>query len=248
MLTAAPTILTLLLMALLSPVLATESPEPDGHIQAPALFKELGGGLYVMGDVHIDANSGQVTFPATVNMQSGLLEYLLVTATGKAHESLLVTEIEPYHLQAALLLLGIKGAQTNAPEVLPSAIDRNVLAKIPEITGELVEISFIWNQEGKRNEVPAETWVLMESGAPVAKGPWIYSGSRFYGASYLAQELGSIVALVKDPDAMINNPRPGNTDDKLWIPNEKSVPQVGTSIEIRITLVKSNFKNELQSK
>ena len=53
----------------------------------------------------------------------------------------------------------------------------------------------------------------------------------------MAQELGSVISLVKDPDAMINNPRPGNTDDKLWIANEKALPALGTQLEVRISLL-----------
>ena len=161
------------LMAFLLPLSAAESTQPVGQVDAPTLFKEIGDGIFVMGNVQIDSKTRQITFPATVNMQSGLLEYLLVTNNGKAHESLLITEIEPYHLHAAMLLLGVKDTQQQIPsEALPSAIDKNVLAKLPEIEGNLIQVSLLWNQNGKKHELPAESWILKESGEPVSKGPW----------------------------------------------------------------------------
>lgn len=240
-------VVLLSLTALLSHLEAAENPQ--GQVQAPELFKELGDGVFLMGGVRIETKARQVTFPATVNMNSGQLEYLLVTASGKVHESLLATEIEPYHLQAAMLLLGVKETQQpNASEPTPSALNRNVLANLPEIEGNPVQISCVWEQNGKRNQAPAEHWILKEPNEPVPEGPWTYSGSRFFEGSYMAQELGSIISLVKDPDAMINNPRPGNADDKLWIANEKVMPPLGTAVEIRISLANKSLENKDQKK
>lgn len=226
------------------PSQATETP---GQVQSPALFNQLGDGLFVMGNVRIDSKARQVAFPATVNMQAGPLEYLIVTATGKVHESLLITEVEPYHLQAAMLLLGAKGSQApHTAGAVPSAINREALAKLPEITGDEIQISILSKET--QVQASAESWILKESGTPIAEGPWTYSGSRFLNGSYMAQELGSIASLIKDPDAMINNPRPGNADDMLWIANDKAVPSPGTAVEVTITLAEPNSKNEASKK
>ena len=60
--------------------------------------------------IQIDKENRTVTFPAAINMDGGMLEYLIVTEMGKTHESLLSTKIQPYDIQVAMLLLGIKPA------------------------------------------------------------------------------------------------------------------------------------------
>ena len=67
-----------------------------------------------MGQVRLDKNQRTVRFPAAVNQTNGAIEYLIVTSSGKTHESLLRTDAEPYHIQLAFLLLGAKGAGTNS--------------------------------------------------------------------------------------------------------------------------------------
>ena len=46
-------------------------------------------------------------------MKEGIAEYFLVSTQGKVHESVLRTEVDPYQIHVAMLLLGGKGAQTN---------------------------------------------------------------------------------------------------------------------------------------
>ena len=42
-----------------------------------------------------------------------------------------------------------------------------------------------------------------------------------------------------DPDALINNPRPGRENDKIWQVSNANVPRVGTPVTITIHLEKS---------
>src|ERR1700734_2040797 len=78
---------------------------------ASAVMHEVSPGIYEIGKVRINQASQTLTFPCAVNMQSGALEYLLVTPAGNAHESLLVAaNVEPRDLHLAMLLLGSKGS------------------------------------------------------------------------------------------------------------------------------------------
>ncbi|MEC8973770.1 MAG: YdjY domain-containing protein, partial [Verrucomicrobiota bacterium] len=70
--------------------------------------KEIRPGIYRVGDVTVDGKLGVVAFPAKVNQLVGLIEYALVTETGKVHESFLSTRVRPSDIHAALLLLGAK--------------------------------------------------------------------------------------------------------------------------------------------
>ena len=89
---------------------------PDGVVvkseETKALpdLREISPGVYEIGKLRVDKNTLSVTIPATLNMDEGNLEYLLVSRKGSTHESLLVCEVEPSQLHFAMLLLGAKGA------------------------------------------------------------------------------------------------------------------------------------------
>src|SRR4030095_1620550 len=48
-------------------------------------FKALAPGLFALGLVRLDQRERTVSFPASINMREGIIEYLLVTSTGKTH-------------------------------------------------------------------------------------------------------------------------------------------------------------------
>lgn len=201
------------------------------------LFTQIGDNLFLMGNVKIDVKAKEISFPASINMYDGQLEYLIVTSIGKTHESLLLADIEPYHLQAAMLLLGIKGGQfEDQAQPAPSALNSEALSKMPEITGSAISITVSWDENGAKRTLPVEKWVVKEPDIVMSEGPWTYSGSRFFEGAYMAQENGSIASIITDPDAMINNPRPGHADDKIWTPNTAVIPKLSKPLEITIKL------------
>jgi hypothetical protein len=183
--------------------------------------------------IHIDKASHSVTFPAEINMKSGPLEYLLVNRKGKTHESLLSTDIEPYDLQVAMLLLGIKPAAA-ANSQPPGQITREYLSTAPELVGEKISITLAW--PGHRVAVENLIWDL-DTNAVMTPGPWTYNGSEMYDGKFLAQIDGSMAALVRDSGALMNNPRPGNDDDQIWEPYTKDVPPVGTAVDVTLKLL-----------
>ena len=65
---------------------------------------------------------------------------------------------------------------------------------------------------------------------------------ELYGGHFLAQVDGSIAALVRDPAALINNPRPGNDDDQIWEVYSKTTPPAGTAVDVTIQLVDTPWK------
>jgi hypothetical protein len=185
--------------------------------------------------IHVDKASRSATFPAEINQTSGLMEYLLVNKKGKTHESLLSTAIEPYDLQVAMLLLGVKpAAPSNAQP--PGQITRQYLSGAPELTGEKVSITLAW--PGHRVAAESLIWDL-DTNALMTPGAWTYNGSEMYGGKFLAQIDGSIAALVRDSAALVNNPRAGNDNDQIWEPYTKDVPARGTAVDVTIKLMDS---------
>ena len=51
-----------------------------------------------------------------------------------------------------------------------------------------------------------------------------------------AQREGSIVSLIADPNALVNNPRKDRENDELWIMNTEAIPPVGAPVRVSFTL------------
>lgn len=213
--------------------LVAEEPQPT---RPP--MTEIGDGVFQLGGVKFDKNAKTATFAASVNQASGLIEYLLVRTGGKTHESLFVTNVEPYDLHLAMLLLGATGAPAGSEKAkAPTAIDAGYLKSAPRIKGDQVTISVSWKSGDKVTTMAAEDFVTDESKKkPMSRGPWIYNGSEVIDGKFLAQDELSFVALVTDPAALLNNPRPGSDNDENWLIDAKKTPAADTPVEITIKL------------
>jgi hypothetical protein len=188
--------------------------------------------------VHIDKAHRTVTFPAEINMTQGMLEYLIVADTGKTHESLLSTKLQPYDIQVAMLLLGVKPSGKSDMEP-PAQINRAYLATAPALTGASVGLYLDWKDAGGPHHARAEDMIWnLQQNAVMTEGPWTYNGSEMYDGRFLAQIDGSVTALVRDSAALMNNPRPGNDDDQIWEVRSQIVPPEGTPVTVTIELEK----------
>jgi hypothetical protein len=209
-----------------------QKPIPSGSASDSATnapLKQIQPGVFELGQVRWDKDKRTVSFPASVNQREGNIEYVVVTATGKTHESLLRTTAEPYHLQLAFLLLGAKGAGTNNLPEEP----------VNPLPGEKVEVEFNWNVDGKMQRFRAEEFVHdRKANGPARRGDWIYTGSRLREDGFAAQLDGSIVSLITDADALINNPRPGREDDDNWLVRTNNLPPLHAPVEVTIRLVR----------
>lgn len=193
-----------------------------------ALVRELGSGEFQIGDLRLNKPARTIRMPAFVNLLEGNIEYILVTTTGKTHESLLRTAVEPLHIQLAFLLLGAKGSGTNTLPLDPAGT----------LPGERVNISVSWTNGTVLKTEAAESFVqTSRTAALVQTGPWIFTGSRLREGGFAAQLDGSIVSLITDPDALLNNPRPGREDDDHWLVRTNGLPPVNSTVEIKFRLL-----------
>jgi hypothetical protein len=236
-----PHFLLALGVAVIAPMCAAQEPPPPAApptTKSAPQIKELGDGRFQVGAVTLDKNTRSVTFPGAINMTEGLIEYLLVARGGKTHESLFVTGAEPYHIHVAMLLLGAKGAPNDGElDTPPSQIDAAFLKKAPAVQGDKVLVLARWKTGGNETTVNGEDLVINDKEKHTARrGPWTYNGSRFYHGNFAAQMEGSIIAMVTDPTALVNNPRPGHDDDMIWEIDPKKVPPKDTPVEITIKL------------
>jgi hypothetical protein len=214
--------------ALLSGSIIAADPPAVATLSTNPPLKQIGPSLFELGKVRFDKQKRTLRFPAMINQTQGAIEYLIVTSFGKTHESLLRTDAEPYHIQLALLLLGAQGAGTNS---FPEA---NTLP----LPGDSVAIELSWTVEGKETQARAEEFIYnLETKSVMSQGEWIYNASRVTQGTFIAQQDGSIVSVMVDPDALINNPRPGRENDKIWQVQRKGLPPLNWPVEVIIRIL-----------
>jgi hypothetical protein len=234
--------LTMALLLTAAPRCLAGPPAPDAT-NSP--LRQISTDVFQLGAVCLDKSRHTIQFPAQLNMNEGVIEYLLVNSRGKTYESLLRTDAEPYDIHLAMLLLGAKGApQTPAllrAPIVPFHVNRPPSAtNLPPplaIQGDSVTIDLAWQSAAGRAPLPAEDCIMnLATRTNASRGPWTYNGSRVVNGIFLAQREGSIVALIDDVDALVNNPRPGNDNDQIWQINSNALPPLNSPVEVTFTM------------
>lgn len=169
-----------------------------------------------LGTVRIDAAQRAISFPAEVNQRVGLVEYLLVHESGKVHESILRTKVGAQDFHAAALLFS--EASTN---------------KAPKLTVKDIEISWA---EGEKKKIWSAAELILDKDhrRALGKTKWTYRGSRLVDGVFLAQRDGSLIAIMEDQDAVIDQGTPEAANDENWEPMTDRLPAIGTAVEVRI--------------
>jgi len=199
-----------------------------GAPAASPQVESLGQGRFRLGVIEFDSTTRAIRFPCRVNLKEDVLEYVLVHAQGKTHESLLTTEVSPLQLQMALKLLSY--AQGKG-DLLDAFLAPGEEAS-PQPAGESVEILIEWDNAPQR---PVNGVIRDRTAAgPLEPGPWICTGSEVIDGKFQAEVEGSIIALYRDPFAMFNSPHPRTRDDENWFPIGKELPEVDQPVILTI--------------
>jgi hypothetical protein len=198
-----------------------------------------------IGGVSFDRERRTVTIPAVVNMDSGVVEYGLVAESGKVHEALFVTTAKPEEIHLACLLLGVatKGGSQGA-----SARPVNVSVKW-ETNGPTAENGFAHfvmsvkrpdssQSAGEPSKPEADI-----QGTPLASGAWTYVGSVTDSAGFAASREGSIISIISDDAALINNPRANAGPEIEYRPNNELLPKKGNPVSIVLTFAAASTKS-----
>ena len=197
------------------------------------MIKKIEGTRFQLGVMEFDQKSRELRIPCLLNMREGLMEYVLVHESGKAHESLLTTTARPTEVNIALLLLNWKASEAFWDYSDPERGGELVKgAKNPPASQ--VELHLAWkDKDGKEQTARLEEWLHnVEKRAKITKEPWIYTGSRVLAdGKFLAEETGSILSLYADPGSVINNPREGNDMDDIWVA-DPAVPDKGAAVTL----------------
>lgn len=200
--------------------------EPERPVEEVAT--KIGEDQYRIGKAVVDRKKEEITLEGKVNMQEGLVELLACTPTGKLHESVLVLDVEPIHLQTCLLLLGME-------------YGRNLKYQGDPTTplGDPVEIWVEWKVEDTEYKHRGEDLVLdVKNNKTMEQTNWVFSGSRIINGRFVAQDDGSLVTTYHDPNTIIDNPLATGADDETYNANPVVVPPKDTPVKVTIKRVK----------
>lgn len=190
---------------------------------------DLGGGRLSIGAVTLDRKTRAMTIPAEVNMREGAVEYVLVSRGGKVHESIFVTDATATDIHVAALLLGLQPQPDLGPENAATIVRKQGA----------VAIRAEWDTNGPPQKVFLNETVNLSDpstgkvSATLPSGAWLYNGSRMEADGvFAATRHGSIISIIRDDDALVNNPGASRDNDEIHTPNAAKLPKKGHPVRI----------------
>lgn len=197
-----------------------------------AVVEQLEDGRIRLEKLTVDPKAGSLTIPCKVNMSKGMVEYALVTDYGKRHESILQTESAPHNIQAALLLLGAKSRPVGQPRA-KEKMGAEEMGADPARLSARVE----WDLNGGKVESRplGDCYVFGKRGEPAtgrAGGSELhFNGSKVVPAGFMANQEGSVVSLVGDDLAVLNDSTPVDPAEEAYI-REGVLPREGRMVRL----------------
>ena len=196
----------------------------------PALAhpREIGDGVFQIGDVVYDVKAREVTLTGEINIINGdtIIEFFACGKLGKTHESLLMLDSEPIHIFLAL------GAGLG----MDPGMDLTVVGDPHTPKGDRAEIWAEWRQgeEIVRRRAEDLMWNAME-GRPMQQTDWVFTGGRLINNTrFTPQVHHNIIAVYRDPDSIFNHTLSGGTDDRTYRVNGDLIPAKGTEVKVII--------------
>ncbi len=129
---------------------------------APAAKKvKIGKNVYL----EVDGDKRRVLIDAYVCLRQGQLEQFLTRKRTKEHEAILAADIDASDIHKALLLAQAEPGKPVQfrPQYQPA-------------TGSVIKIKLLYDDRGKKREVPARQWVRDQKGKELDQD-WVFGGS-----------------------------------------------------------------------
>lgn len=219
-------------------------PPPEGQIP-----------VVEIGKVKVFRAKGLAQVQGRVEIQRNLVELFACAEGGKVHETVVVMECQPSHLNIALQLLGLSdGGQAKAFREVQSEEDGKVVKRTVEVleengpnflgdprkpVGDRVIVEILWTDDGKEHRVRAEDMVWDRARKrSMPRAGWVFTGSRLVEnpmtgrPEFAADHSKTIMTTWHDPDSLLDNPLPDGGDDEAYFANPDVVPSRGTPVTI----------------
>jgi hypothetical protein len=212
---------------------------PSGQVVSEASGEARAGAvIQVAPGLVADRSAGEVRVVAEVACDRGWLEQAVCRAGTREHESLLVVEVAPSSIHAALLLVD---AQPGTPGGWKQSTEGAVERIAPH--GDPVELLV----RGSFGERPLADWIHDPAGGrDFPAGAWVFAGSRVRpntksmgpGEHYVADRTGSVAGIVTFGDEVIAFrevlPDRAEVEAPEWQARTDRMPAPGTRVELVI--------------
>jgi len=218
-----------------APVEEAVQRRPDGRLQ--------------VGRIIVDPREATMLIPGRINQTEGIIEYMAVGPQGKLHESVLMLDVHPLHLQVACILLGLKAAPLHEQSDPALAIVRQGKEEADPAApssseGSQVILEVSWLEDGKLVTRRAEELAYnREQKETMKKGPWVYTGSVLFKGVFGAEFEQSYIATWPDRSALFNTPlvtqNPYRGEELGLEANFSVLPPKGTPIRLTLRRVDS---------
>ncbi len=194
---------------------------PSGKPPDKSPLRKTGDVTYEIGGVRLNSATREVRVPCLVNMNEGVIEYALVTESGKTHESLLKTRVKPFDVQVALLLCHYEPHAGELVSILSNPQPEQLaLARKPmEHPGaNQVKLDLEWmGKDGKTHAVALGDWIHNKRENKHLEIPhWIFNGADTGDGLFSAESDGSLISVHFDLAALIGNPAKWTGSDDNW--------------------------------
>jgi hypothetical protein len=209
--------------------------ESEAALKQALKVRQIGSNTFQIGTVEFDKQMRTVSLPAQVAVRTQVVEYALVHEQGKAYESLFTTVAKPSDVQVAFLLLGVNS--------VPVSGDLNKTMDIPSTNALRIEVTWAENGQTRTNSLCDLVSLVGEPQSrgdqqkqpmarPMPPRQWFYNGSIFNGFGFAAEREGSIISIIRDSAALVNNPGDDRDNDEIHFPNTKALPPEGSPARI----------------
>lgn len=209
----------------------------SGSAQAGPPGKRVPVGKNV--SVEIQGDKRRVLVEAYVCLRQGQLEQFLTRKQTKEHEAILAADVDARDIHTALLLAG---AQEGKPVQFQP--------KYQPATGSIIKITLVYDDKGKKVEVPARNWVRNVRTKRALDQDWVFGGSitvadpidRARKPVYMANE-GDVICVSNFETAMLDLPIESSAvnDDLQFEAWTERIPPLETPVLVILETV--NRKN-----
>lgn len=226
----------------LAPPPSVPTPAEPAAPPPAAPWAEASPGLRVSREARALEFDGTVPIDVHGKAPRVFLEVLVCTRDTREHESLVVTDVKPSSVHAALLMLGLVPGAPGSWQ-----FEHATLTSTPP-NGPRLTVSIRFEKDGATVTEPIDSWVANLRGGPslAERDPGqhlVFAGSRFVtrdGAdTYAADADGTLVGLTAfgsetiawtamyHPDSAVEQPQ--------WVADPARVPVFGTKVTVVIT-------------
>lgn len=225
-----PLIASTLALALLSPSCTKPAASPSHATSQRTQQAETRKVVEFGPGLRIDYRVPQVEVDGEIILREGALELFAYAKapTPKEHESIVLLRTPPHLIFQALGLIGLMPGQPM--RYLPE------LKKIRPPSGDKVDVLVRYEKDGRTVESSACDWMYdVEAKAPMARTPWLFTGSqRLEDGNFAADIEGTVVTVVDFDSSLLALPDlHTDSDAELWLKaNSDVIPPVGTKVTL----------------